>query len=323
MAESRYRQEITDGHNDLMAAIEGLPEAAFYDPPVYEDSGWTLADILCHLVTWQEAMLDALDCLVADRKPFILSHVIHMGVDAFNAHKVAANKGRSLNAIMIDLGQRYREVLRTVSLFSQEELETPGYWHWLGEKVTLIQLIADNDWEHKHEHAQEIRAWRERHGLGSVPAERPASNNLMGEFSLALVRYEDAHRRFVNLAAALPPEHHNRELADNDWTCRDVVVYLGVWVEEMRRSYEAGQPMVLADYDRDSFKRAALEAHRETPWADALITLQDTHARLVTVAEGLSPEVVEHDPHYLQGIDELSAELGVYVGQLCAWVGAL
>ncbi len=317
MAERRYRAKIIEGHGDLMAAIEGLDEASFYDPPLFENAGWTVADVLGHIVTWQEAMLDALDCLVAGREPFIYSKAVKIGVDTFNAHKVAANKGRPLEAIMIDLGQRYREVLRTLSLFSLEELETPGFWPWLGEGRTLIELIANNDWEHKQEHAEEIRAWRRKHNLGEPRADRPLVQDLMGEFSLALVRYEGEHRRFVNLAVALPPDQRVEKCTDGNWSCKDIILYLAAWTEEALRGFEIGQPADL-ERDRSAFNQAAVETRAGMTWAEALIALQDAHARLVAVADALPPKAIEEEPRYLAWIDGLSADLALHSGQLGA-----
>lgn len=322
MQEQNYRKRIIEGHNELLAAIEGLPPEAFYSPPLFEDSGWTVADVLGHIVTWQEAMLDALDCLVAGREPFIFAQANRMGIDPFNAHKVAINKGRSLQAIMIELGRFYREILRRVPMFTPAELETPGYWPWLGERP-LIDLIASNDWEHKHEHTEQIRAWRRRHHLGRPRTDRPETPDMLGEFSLALVRYESEHRRFVNLVAeALPSDLSDTRLSNGNWTCKEIVVYQAAWVEEALKGFETG---VLTDLERDreAFRREVAATHAGMSWADALITLQDAHARLVAIADTLPAETIEREARYLAWIDGLSAELAVDCDRMRACMDGL
>lgn len=321
MSEKKYRGLIVEGHNDLMAAIERLPDAAFYAPPLYEDSGWTVADVLAHIATWQEAMLDALDCLVAGREPFILSKAIKIGVDAFNAHKVAANKGRPLGSIMIELGQRYREVLRMVALFSLEDLETPGRWPWLGENQTLVGLIAENDWVHKREHAEQIRAWRRQNDLGEAEVVQSEATDLLGEFSLALVRYEGEHRRFINMVVALPEKHRQGLLLNGEWSCLEIVFFLTALTEEALAGFAAGKPTDL-ERDREAFRKQVAAARAGMSWADALIAFQDAHARLVTVADALTAQDVESDPRYLAWIDGLSADLALHAGQLEAAAGA-
>ncbi|MGF1504595.1 MAG: ClbS/DfsB family four-helix bundle protein [Anaerolineae bacterium] len=82
----------------------------------------------------------------------------------WNVDQYQHNAGRSLEAIVDDFHNVHHMLLRMVHEYNEKALTDHRRYSWmLGEPLSY--LIEENASLHDREHADDIRAWREREGL--------------------------------------------------------------------------------------------------------------------------------------------------------------
>lgn len=153
MAQSRREklmQTIETRWGELLASIDGLPDAAMQQPGVVGD--WSVKDILAHITTWESEALKHLPEIAAG-KPQQRYKDVYGGLDAFNALTFAENRERSLEDVRARLAETHRQLLRYLDtvpddlLHSRERFRTRLRW---------------DTYSHYPIHAEHIRTWRAR-----------------------------------------------------------------------------------------------------------------------------------------------------------------
>jgi hypothetical protein len=158
MTQSELIAALEDSRKDLLAAVDGLPQAALEQPGVVDD--WSVKDLLSHLTAWEAELVKMLAQARLGRRPAFLD----LGnTDTLNQKWHQENKDRALDRVLADFHGARRQTLRQVERFSDRELGDPRLYRWLDGKP-LSEWIAAETYEHEAEHAQHIRRWREKSG---------------------------------------------------------------------------------------------------------------------------------------------------------------
>ena len=149
-------RELDDARALLLAAVEGLPDAAFAQT-VAAGRDWTVADVLNHVAAWDDIAAESVIDLAAGRPP--RSWVDD--VDDWNARAVEDRRDRTPGEILSDL-HRARTAFRAAldaapeAVWTAAPCPTPT-----GGTVDLPDIC--HVWaHHDSEHAAELRAFRDR-----------------------------------------------------------------------------------------------------------------------------------------------------------------
>ncbi|MGD8804977.1 MAG: ClbS/DfsB family four-helix bundle protein [Chloroflexota bacterium] len=151
-------EELDRVREELLVAIEPLPDEALLEPGVMDD--WTIADILAHLVAWESEMVTALLRIDQGKTPTRLVDAF-ADVDDYNARRYQENKGRDLDRIFEDLIGVRVQLEEWLSEFGDKELNDPERYAW-SKGLPLWHIIAENSFRHEEEHLPDIKAFAQR-----------------------------------------------------------------------------------------------------------------------------------------------------------------
>jgi hypothetical protein len=141
----------------LESLITPLSEAQLCTAPLEEE--WSIKDIMAHIAVWEQICARWLAECVRGVTPQP-SERIKVGV---NDRIYRENRDRSLAEVQELFRHAHQQFLQQVHLLTQtlskEEVNTSHRFawteHWPGS--SLLAVIADNSYEHYHDHAQHIQ----------------------------------------------------------------------------------------------------------------------------------------------------------------------
>jgi len=124
---------------------------------------WSVKDVIAHVTAYEQWLVTWL----ASAKRGVLpkpSIVNSPDVDARNALIYEANKHRPLPDVMDDAEQVFRALISEVESLPDGDLSNERRTAWFiepfwKESIPLYQAIADDSYEHYHEHLPSLRAW--------------------------------------------------------------------------------------------------------------------------------------------------------------------
>jgi hypothetical protein len=148
-------EELDRVREELLVAIEPLPDEALLQPGVMDD--WTLADILAHLVVWESEMVTALLRIDQGKTPTRLVDAF-ADVDGYNAGRYKENKGRDLDRTFEDLIGVRVQLEEWLAEFSDKDLNNPKRYSW-SKGLPLWHIIAENSFRHETQHLPSIKAF--------------------------------------------------------------------------------------------------------------------------------------------------------------------
>jgi hypothetical protein len=145
-------------HALLEAMIAPLSAVQMTQPPA---DGWSVKDVLAHITVWEGLLVEWLTAWAANTFPATAVPPTREAVDRLNATAYAAAQARPLPTVLTAFHRSFGRVLQAVdALPATVDLETPLAEAWAAGEP-LGQLIAENTYEHYHEHMAAIGRWRE------------------------------------------------------------------------------------------------------------------------------------------------------------------
>jgi len=152
------RQELLAELDQEWARIEricfNLGEEAMCKPGAKDD--WSVKDLLCHLSAWEKYLLDRLSHVLSGQTPQYPVMQTWEDVHRFNAQVYEQNKDRPLTSVIIEFRSLYRGVMTVLEALDDEQLNQPYSYDFSADKLTLLQLIRANTYEHYREHCIDI-----------------------------------------------------------------------------------------------------------------------------------------------------------------------
>ena len=148
---------IQTEYAQLESLVAPLNETQLCTAPF--EGGWSIRDIMAHIAVWEQICSGWLADCVRGVTPQP-SERIEVGV---NDRIYRENRDRSLAEVQELFHYAHQQFLHQVNLLTQtlsEEDVNASHrfaWreHWPGS--SLLAVIADNSYEHYHDHAQQIR----------------------------------------------------------------------------------------------------------------------------------------------------------------------
>ncbi len=140
-------QLVEDGFRALVAAVDGLDEAAmsrrFYGE-------WNAKDILAHIAGWQVLMTAAMERMARGERP-TPEGVDYSDADAWNARFAAAMKPQSAGTIVAALRQSHANFVRAARAIPEDRY---------GEGKTINRLLEGSGSGHYQEHLPALKDLR-------------------------------------------------------------------------------------------------------------------------------------------------------------------
>ena len=146
------------GQLTVLQAIDGYPEQA------WETSGacgvWSVKDILAHLASYEEVLVDILATFISDSPTPALNTFIALG-NQFNDIAVNNRKEKNVQNTLAELHDMHAQSMSLIARISPEKLRQNGTLPWYGLDYSLDDVIVYMYYGHKREHSAQIAAFRD------------------------------------------------------------------------------------------------------------------------------------------------------------------
>ena len=152
MSKDALLREMDAGFAALLDAVDGLSEEQM-TRVWYGD--WSVRDILAHVAGWHREEIAMLERMARGERP-VPESADYTDDDAWNARFVAKWRAASAGEVLAELKATKEAYVAAASRLPEERFE---------EGRTARRLVQQGCIEHYREHADEIRAWRQREGI--------------------------------------------------------------------------------------------------------------------------------------------------------------
>lgn len=123
-------------------------------------AGWSVKDILGHLVGWQEMNLDWYAAGLRGEAPEVPAPgLTWKDIRKLNDRIYRKHHRRSLKAVLADYHARHQEMLDLIEEVSDRDFVTVGRFAWAGPTWTLSDYVRANTASHYRWACKHIRKW--------------------------------------------------------------------------------------------------------------------------------------------------------------------
>lgn len=151
-------EKLEQSRADFLEGLEPLSEDEMLEPALA--GGWTVKDVLVHLMLWEAELIKLLFQAQQGRIPQTILNTNEPD-DKVNARWYTQHKDRALDQALKDFDAIRDQTIHRVEAFADTDLADPNRYKWLNNKP-LWQWIVESTIEHEEEHVPEIRAWVEK-----------------------------------------------------------------------------------------------------------------------------------------------------------------
>jgi hypothetical protein len=157
-SKSKIMNSIKTERKLLEDQLEGLSENQMLQPDF--EGGWSIKDILAHIVTWEKLMIDWLETTMRGDVPEMLPPGLTWDdLDIWNEQNYLDNKDSPLSEVINNFHSSYQLALNTIEGITEEDLINPYRFEWR-EGRPLATIVAANTYWHYVEHREQIYKWR-------------------------------------------------------------------------------------------------------------------------------------------------------------------
>ena len=153
------RQIMQDGHQTVLQTIDGLAGQAWHTPNVC--GAWSSKDILAHLASFEEVLVEVLTSLRDSSQPTPLLNRL-LADKSFNDSEVAARRDKSVEQVLADYEAAHRQAMALAEQLPDETFRRPGTLSWYGAQYALDDFIVYMFYGHKREHTAQVKLFRNR-----------------------------------------------------------------------------------------------------------------------------------------------------------------
>ncbi len=213
--------------SQLLKAIDGLSQRELTQVPVYP--GWTVKDILAHIIGWDHRVITTLPLILQNR----VGEIPSVEVDEHNRASLAAWGDRPITELLAEIEATHGQIASILSAIDHREIDLRRERN--GRTITIRSYVINIMTEHERQHAFEIEQWRKSLD-GMIEPE------VLKE-SLARSREE-----FLALITGLDEPDLLDKKAEGPWSVKDIVGHLADWEWRMlgaaRHIYDPSVPEV-------------------------------------------------------------------------------
>lgn len=252
--------DLEYSRSDLLRSIEGLSQREMTRLEVYP--GWTIKDVLAHVVNWDERVIKILPLILQNRA----SEVPGVEVEEHNREAVEAWQDRPLADVLAAIKMTHRQILEMISQIDHKEIDLRRDRR--GRPITIRSYVIAVMAEHERQHAAEIRLWRKELEQAIDPEPDVAA--------LA--------KKWADFKAVLEGLAESEALdksALGQWSVKDVVGHMADWEWRMlgaaRHIYDPSLPEVPPLAGSEDYGNELLASRREAnSWSQELEYWQKT-----------------------------------------------
>ena len=253
------------GRTQIFEAISDLSERELTEIEIYE--GWTIRDLLVHLIGWDEWVLRTIPLIVQDRADEIPPSV---DPDEFNRQTLAAWQDKLFPEVILALQTTQQQVIELVSSLDYKQIDTRRERG--GRIITIRSYVIELFVEHERKHVSDIQNWKA--SLNSVldPVEVQAK----------LAHHRAALRKVL---ADLSQTAFLEKGAIGAWSVKDVIGHLADWESLMLQAaqhiYDPSAPALDAlnvSGDVEEWNQIFAAQRENDSWKAVLLSLEDTQA---------------------------------------------
>jgi hypothetical protein len=150
------RDILTYGQNQIFEAIEDLSAVDWTTPGICGE--WSAKDIVAHLASYENVLLDVLKSLLGDEDT---PHLHAFTTDEnFDENEVIKRRNKSWIVVLAELALAHDEVMNLIDQIPASVLYQKGMLAWYGDDYYLEDFIVYTHYTHKHKHAAQIEAYK-------------------------------------------------------------------------------------------------------------------------------------------------------------------
>jgi ketosteroid isomerase-like protein len=147
------------GQQTVLQTLEEFPEAAVEKPGAC--GVWSVKDIIAHLASYEEVLLDVLATLVSRQPTPSLNKFTEPG-GHFNDTEVDVRKARTMQEVLDEFNGAHAQVISLATQISPERFRQTGTVPWYGMEYALDDFLVYTFDGHKREHSAQIAAFGDR-----------------------------------------------------------------------------------------------------------------------------------------------------------------
>ncbi len=205
------------GRESLLKTVEGLSQRELTQLPVYD--GWTVKDILAHIIGWDERARQNLHLLRQNQGDDIPA----LNPQTHNQESVAAWQDKSYAAVLAAVNTGHQQFLEDVSQLSLVDLDTRRTRH--EHTVTIRSYVINMVIEHDQLHANDISTWRKQLDQNINPQ--------------AIIEHLHQQRTaFMTAVESLEEAQMTKKGTVGVWSIKDVIGHIADWERIMLQTAE-------------------------------------------------------------------------------------
>jgi hypothetical protein len=152
MSRATFLDALRSGRAEWDDLLIQVPRDLMEEPGVEGD--WSIKDIASHIAWHERQMVEVLRV-----RALVGSNLWELPLDQRNATIFEENRQRSLDDVLTEAGQTFRQLLREVEALSEEDLNDPARFRDMPPDWIPWKLIAENSYQHYPDHVASVVAW--------------------------------------------------------------------------------------------------------------------------------------------------------------------
>lgn len=135
--------------------------------PGLDGTDWSVKDVLAHLVDWEQRFLSWYEAGLRGEVPETPAPGLNWRqLRILNEQGFQKHRNRTLDDVMAEFQDSYKEVLQKVKEISVKDIFTLGHYEWMGKNENIGGYIKANTSNHYRWAKTKIRRWmREQNKL--------------------------------------------------------------------------------------------------------------------------------------------------------------
>ena len=147
------------GHQTMIGAVEGIPEADWYTDGVC--GVWSVKDIIAHLASFEFLLIDVLHSFLDDDPTPTLDR-FNANAQQFNDDEVGWRRDKTVQEVWDEYEAAYKQTLALMAQIPVNTRCANGALPWYGAQYSLEDFIVYSFYGHKREHSAQINVFQDQ-----------------------------------------------------------------------------------------------------------------------------------------------------------------
>lgn len=146
------------GQHTVQQTIDGFPATAWEIPGAC--GVWSVKDILAHLTSYEQVLVDILTTFTSDGPTPTLNTFLELG-GQFNDAEVNRRKEKTIQDVLAEFNDAHSQVMSLIVTIPAETLRQNGTLPWYGTNYSLDDVLVYMYYGHKREHSAQIAVFHD------------------------------------------------------------------------------------------------------------------------------------------------------------------